>query len=103
MGSIPHFPQTPLIEWKWKKLLLVLCLGLFLFSSCAEKKTLKDRNGKEFLARPYGLLNPSAEADSVVYEASMGTILCSVVFVETIFAPVWGLGFRLRAIRTCGL
>ena len=73
-----------------KKVLLSLVIVLALFTSCARPKTI---DGLTY--RPYGLFNAESVAnDSIYYEASPGSVICGIIFCETIIAPVYIFGWR---------
>lgn len=77
-------------------LLFILAMGMFAMVSCADSKTFKDKNGKEFTAEPYGWANSDArKLDTVVYEANIGNVIWSVILVETVAVPVWLTGWQI--------
>lgn len=64
-----------------------------LLSGCAHPKTI---NGVEY--QPYGLMNEGDRKDpSVRYEVPFGNIFWACVGVETIFLPVYIIGWDLYA------
>jgi len=72
------------------KKLLILLFSVVVLSSCAEEKNI---NGTVY--KPYGLLNPEVRVDSVQYSISPGSVICAIVFSETIIAPVYIVGWDL--------
>ena len=81
-----------------KKLLFSLVLVLALFTSCADSKVI---DGVRY--RPYGLMNADdVKNDSIRYVASSGSIILSIVFIETVIAPVYILGFdTMEPVNKC--
>lgn len=74
-----------------KKVMFLFLLGIVLLSSCAESKTI---DGKVY--KPYGLFNEDTyKNDSIVYELSPGSVICSIIFIETVFVPVYTVGWDL--------
>jgi len=72
-----------------KKLLIIILLSITL-TSCANSKRI---NGESI--EPYGLFNQELKRDDVVYNLSIGTIILSVIFVETLIVPVIACGWYL--------
>ena len=73
------------------KALLILLVICALLSSCADNKVI---DGQEY--RPYGLLNEDIhKVDSIQYEASFGSVVCGIIFCETIIVPVYVFGYNL--------
>lgn len=64
-------------------------------TSCADEKTFKKSDGTEFTAKPYGWMDKEKKIEGVDYEICTGTIVLSVVFSETIVAPVLLTGLEL--------
>lgn len=99
---------------------LYFILVAFLFTSCANEKDFYFKNGKEITAdeyfesnsgyetnlvdtfnivtaEPYGWANADEEKfDNVKYELSTGNIILSVIFSETIIAPLYLTGFEIK-------
>lgn len=73
-------------------LALVTCV---VFTSCADNKTFKKSDGTEFTAQPYGWMDKEKEIDGVEYELCTGNVVLSIVFGETIAAPVLLTGLEL--------
>lgn len=71
--------------------ILALILALFIIS-CSDEITVKI-NGKNTIVQPYGLFNPEAKNDSVLYKVSSPDVLLSIVLSETIIVPVLSIGF----------
>lgn len=64
-------------------------------TGCAEKKTFKKADGTEFTAKPYGWMTKDKEIEGVDYELCTGNIVLSVIFGETVVAPVLLTGLEL--------
>lgn len=77
-----------------KKFLLILTL-CFVVCSCADDRTFMDAQNKPFKAKPYGWINPSDKMPGVEYELSIGNVIWSVIFSQTIVAPVILTGYYL--------
>lgn len=69
------------------KKILSLLFVVILLSSCAEEKNI---DGTVY--KPYGILNPEVKSDSVQYSISQGSVICAIVFSETIVAPFYIVG-----------
>lgn len=70
--------------------ILVLFIALSC-SGCAESKYI---DGKNY--QPYGLVNENEiKDDSIIYTVPPGGIILSVIFIETIIAPVYVIGWDL--------
>ena len=80
-------------------LFLVLVLVLVL-TSCADKKKI---DGTVY--KPYGIVNEDAcKNDSIVYQVSPGSVICSILFCETIVVPIYTLGWDLfEPVRKVGV
>jgi hypothetical protein len=73
------------------KKLIALALCLSFFYGCGDPKVI---NGKKY--DTYGLLNANEKKnENIEYHLVVGSIICSVFFVETIIAPIYCLGFDL--------
>ncbi len=80
-----------------KKILIILLSFTILFSSCAHSKYMVV-DGKTEIVKPYGVINKKAQKnDNIKYELSAGSIILSVLFIQTIFVPVWLTGWKLYA------
>lgn len=78
------------------KIVLLFLVLASLFTSCAEPKNFKDKNGKEFTAQPFGWGNESAQKiDTVVYQISIGNVAWSILTSETVIVPVILTGWYL--------
>ena len=72
------------------RILIILLLAV-LFISCAENKTI---DGK--VIPPYGLFNEEAVKDStIIYQVSPGSVIFGIVFIETVIAPIYVVGWDL--------
>jgi len=78
-----------------KKGLFILFVACLLFASCADKKTFKKADGTEFTAQPYGWMDNDKAIEGVDYELCTANIVLSVLFSETIAAPVLLTGLEL--------
>ena len=68
--------------------LLILAL-LFSVTACSSSKEIKGVSHE-----PYGLLNSDTKYDpNVIYEANFSDVVLGIVFVETIFMPVYIFGY----------
>ena len=78
-----------------KKILLIITL-CFVVCSCADDKTFVNEKGKTFTAKPYGWANKNDEKiKNVTYDISVGNVVWSVIFSETIVIPVLLTGWYL--------
>ena len=78
-----------------KKLLVLIISVTILLSSCAQTSMLVI-DDKPTLVKPYGWVNKTAQKnDSVNYELSAGSIIFSVLFVNTLIVPIWLTGWKL--------
>jgi len=74
---------------------LVIILSATLLFSCADSKRF-EIDGKTVIAEPYGIVSEDDERiDGVIYEVSTGNVICSIIFCETVFIPVWLVGWDL--------
>lgn len=73
-----------------KFLLFFVLLSTLLLTSCAEDKVI---DGHKYEA--YGLFNPEVRVDSIQYKVSPGSVICGILFVETVVAPVYIFGWKL--------
>ena len=73
-----------------KKLMMILAVAIasIAMTGCAEKKTFKRSDGTEFTAKPFGWMDKDKEIEGVDYELCTGNIVLSVLFGETVVAPV---------------
>lgn len=77
-----------------KKVLCLLACACLLFG-CAENKTFTTKDGKQIVAKPYGWMNQDQKVDGVEYQMCTANIVLSVVFCETVAAPVLLTGLEL--------
>lgn len=78
-----------------KKLLVFVTIAVVLLSSCADSKTFQKADGTVFTAQPYGWMTKEKKVDGVEYEVSTANIVLSVVFCQTVIAPVLITGLEL--------
>jgi hypothetical protein len=72
-----------------------LMFGAMTMTSCSQNKDLK-LNGKTHTFESYGWANYNeVKNDSVLYEASVGNIVWSVILSETVIVPIWLTGWDL--------
>ena len=77
-----------------KKLLVLMC-SILLLSSCSHEKSFKTDNGP-VIATGYGIANEEAKKiPNVVYSVSAVNVFWAVIFIETIFVPVYVVGWEL--------
>lgn len=73
-----------------KKIIIALSLILSL-SACGKPL---DVDNKHYPT--YGLFNKEySKSDDVCYQVSVGNIVWSIILIETIFAPVYFIGFSM--------
>lgn len=78
-----------------KNTITVLLLA-FLFASCARSKTYTTEDGTQIVAEPYGWANyERLKQPGVTYEVSVGNVVLSVIFSETVIIPVWLTGWQV--------
>lgn len=68
-------------------LTLVILLAFFVLSSCADSKDFII-DGKKTTVEPYGWFDLDAKNDSINYRVSVGNVVWSVIFSETIVVPI---------------
>lgn len=75
-----------------KKIILFLSILLTVgLTSCADEKII---DGVKY--EPYGLANEDVRKnDSIQYEMSPGSVICGILFCETIVVPVYVVGWNL--------
>lgn len=74
-----------------KTKLLALLVSLFVMTACADDKVI---NGKEY--ETYGLLNKDEVKDpNIRYHLVTGNVILSVILCETLFMPVYFIGFSI--------
>lgn len=78
-----------------KKILTILLVSILLFSSCATRSVLVIDN-QPTMVKPYGWVNKNSQKrDAVKYELSAGSIIFSVLFINTLVVPIWLTGWKL--------
>lgn len=74
-----------------KKLILLFSLLSLLLAGCDEHKTI---NGK--VVPVYGFFNEAVSKDpNVVYQVSPWSVICAIVFCETLVVPIYVVGWDL--------
>lgn len=80
---------------KFKAFILAI---LLLFVSCASPRVFHTNKRVEptsILVEPYGMFNTSKKKSGVLYRASVGNIIWSVLLLETVVVPVVLCGWYL--------
>lgn len=77
-----------------KKYFSFLVLALLLVS-CAENKDLK-LNGKIKTFETYGWACDELKNDSIEYQINTGNVILSIIFCETIVAPIILTGWEIK-------
>lgn len=78
------------------KKLIILIMSAFMICSCAESKKFRKQDGSVFTAEPYGWANyQTNKIEGVKYEINAPNMVLSLIFVETIIAPVLITGYDL--------
>ena len=78
------------------KKLIILIMSALMICSCAESKKFRKKDGSVFTAEPYGWANyQTKKIDGVKYEINAPNLGLSLMFVETIIAPVLITGYDL--------
>lgn len=80
-----------------KKILSVIAIAIvsIVLTGCADSKTFKKSDGTEFTVKPYGWMDKDEAIDGVNYELCKENLVLSVLFSETIAAPVLLTGLEL--------
>lgn len=74
---------------------LLLISATLLLSSCADSKTFTI-NGEKVTVQPYGPADEDVlKNENVVYQVCVGNVILDVIFCESIFVPVWLIGWQL--------
>ena len=71
-----------------KKILLAALVVASLFASCSDEKTFTKKDGSTFTAQPYGWGCKEDKVEGVEYKLNVPDVVLSVMFSETIIAPV---------------
>ena len=78
------------------KKLIILIMSALMICSCAESKKFRKQDGTVFEAEPYGWANyQTNKIEGVKYEINAPNMVLSLIFVETIIAPVLITGYNL--------
>ena len=78
------------------KKLIILIMSALVICSCAEPKKFRKQDGSVFRAEPYGWANSQAnKIEGVKYEINATNFVLSIIFAETIIAPVLITGYDL--------
>ena len=78
------------------KKLIILIMSALVICSCAESKKFRKKDGSVFTAEPYGWANyQTNKIEGVKYEINALNVGLSLMFVETIIAPVLITGYDL--------
>lgn len=76
-------------------LALLLSALLFLFTSCGNSQIV-NIDGVDTVVEPYGWANhDTKKVEGVLYEVSVGNVILSIVFSETVIIPVWLTGWQI--------
>lgn len=71
------------------KKFLALALAVAL-AGCAQPKVIEGRK-----IHPYGIFNEDQRNPCISYHTSSGTVIWSIILVETVIVPFWGVGWDL--------
>ena len=78
------------------KKLIILIMSALMICSCAESKKFRKQDGSVFTAEPYGWANyQTNKIEGVKYKINAPNMVLSLIFVETIIAPVLITGYNL--------
>ena len=78
------------------KKLIILIMSALMICSCAESKKFRKQDGSVFTAEPYGWANyQTNKIEGVKYEINAPNMVLSLIFVETMIAPVLITGYNL--------
>ena len=78
------------------KKLIILIMSALMICSCAESKKFRKQDGSVFTAEPYGWANyQTNKIEGVKYEINAPNMVLSLIFVETMIAPVLITGYDL--------
>ncbi len=77
-----------------KNILFVFVILIFL-SSCSQPKDIIFPDGKTRTISPYGIFNMEDKNPDISYKISTKDVVVSIIFCETIIAPIISAGFNL--------
>ena len=78
------------------KKLIILIMSALMICSCAESKKFRKQDGSVFTAEPYGWANyQTNKIEGVKYKINAPNMVLSLIFVETMIAPVLITGYDL--------
>ena len=77
-----------------KKVTILMLLMLIINISCADSKTF-EIDGKQVTVEPYGWADLDGKNEEVKYKANVGNVVLSIIFCQTIVAPVVLTGWYL--------
>ena len=79
-----------------KRLILVATLAAFVLSGCGMPLSTRLPDGSSKTYPTYGILNSDdSKSKNVCYKLSIGNLILSILFVETIIIPVYLVGFDI--------
>ena len=71
-------------------------MSALMICSCAESKKFRKQDGSVFTAEPYGWANyQTNKIEGVKYKINAPNMVLSLIFVETMIAPVLITGYNL--------
>ena len=76
------------------KVTILMLLMLIINISCADSKTF-EIDGKQVTVEPYGWADLGGKNKEVKYKANVGNVVLSIIFCQTIVAPVVLTGWYL--------
>ena len=68
--------------------IFVALVASIAMTSCADSKTFTKADGTTFTAHPYGWMCLEMKKEGVEYEVNTGDVVLSIVFSETLIAPI---------------
>jgi hypothetical protein len=74
--------------------ILIIAVVMMMFMGCEESKDLTI-DGKTIEVSSYGWLNEEEKNEKVVYKIDKGTVVLSIIFIESIIVPVLLTGWYL--------
>jgi uncharacterized protein YceK len=82
------------------KRIIATLLIVATLSGCGQPLTVHERNATGNMVEKtyptYGLLNADTDkSNKMCYELSVGNVILSVVFIETLFIPIYFVGWSL--------